>query len=67
MYERIVQTDLGLLLSNMITGRRDRSPMVASDSAIYTFNDKRTHAEVMEILETAVAFVRGAVDAGLKV
>lgn len=62
-YEAVRLHPLGLLLANVIAGVQKWNygiECLASAGPIYSFNDHAAHADVMEVLETAVAVAEGA-------
>lgn len=72
-YDQVPKHPLGVLIGNVIEGiaadesGRELDLDGICDSTLYNFNDCHTHAEVMEVLETAIAHIEGAEEAGVKV
>lgn len=62
---------LGRLIANTIRGVERRTVLddhaLYGASDIYGYNDNATHEQVMEVLRTAAASMRGAIDAGVGV
>jgi hypothetical protein len=62
-YRAVEESPLGLLLANTILGMVGRNlctPSAVHSDPIYQFNDRRQHEDVMEVLETVVAYTAGA-------
>ena len=65
-YELATTSDAGKLVAAVIEGRGQRFTGQSVSSTIYAFNDmcsarkKEKHAEIMSVLDEAIAYARGA-------